>query len=141
MSQTLEKIIPCVDFGDVCRVATVQVHFSLTSPIAVIATHPWGPLGGSMADPHPRTVAALVGHYGVSDASWVPRDTSSQDSGRCVMCWGPQLLETFRRRKISAEGTCPVQSLRFGEAGCTTVRTALEVFIPLGEAKQTMDLT
>jgi hypothetical protein len=77
-----------------------QVHFSLSSPIAVIATHPWGPLGGSMADPHPRTVAALV-----TTVFQMLGKRHSQYSGRCVMCWGPQLLETFRLGNISAEGT------------------------------------
>ncbi|CAE7547847.1 TEX30 [Symbiodinium sp. CCMP2592] len=34
------------------------------SPIGVIALHPWGPLGGSMADPHPHTVCRLFGTAG-----------------------------------------------------------------------------
>jgi len=36
------------------------------SPVVVIALHPWGPLGGSMDDPHPTTVCRLFGSAGCS---------------------------------------------------------------------------
>ena len=36
------------------------------SPVVVIALHPWGPMGGSMYDPHPHTVCALMGKSGCS---------------------------------------------------------------------------
>ena len=38
------------------------------SPVAVIALHPWGPMGGSMGDPHPHTVVRLFGRAGCSTA-------------------------------------------------------------------------
>uniref|UniRef100_A0A7S2K855 AB hydrolase-1 domain-containing protein n=1 Tax=Zooxanthella nutricula TaxID=1333877 RepID=A0A7S2K855_9DINO len=36
------------------------------SPVVVIALHPWGPLGGSMDDPHPTTVCRTLGKAGCS---------------------------------------------------------------------------
>eukprot|EP00929_Paragymnodinium_shiwhaense_P055540 TRINITY_DN27823_c0_g1_i1.p1 TRINITY_DN27823_c0_g1~~TRINITY_DN27823_c0_g1_i1.p1 ORF type:complete len:243 (+),score=55.18 TRINITY_DN27823_c0_g1_i1:112-840(+) len=36
------------------------------SPVVVIALHPWGPLGGSLNDPHPATVCRLFGKAGCS---------------------------------------------------------------------------
>lgn len=36
------------------------------SPVVVIALHPWGPMGGSMEDPHPRTVCETMAKAGCS---------------------------------------------------------------------------
>mmetsp|Transcript_67839 Transcript_67839/g.201898 ORF Transcript_67839/g.201898 Transcript_67839/m.201898 type:complete len:237 (+) Transcript_67839:44-754(+) len=49
--------------SSVSALVTVQ-----NSPVAVIATHPWGPLGGSMHDPHPTTVCRLMAEAGCSTA-------------------------------------------------------------------------
>ncbi|CAK9098884.1 unnamed protein product [Durusdinium trenchii] len=58
-----------------------QIHISLQSPIAVIATHPWGPLGGSMADPHPRTVCHTFGNAGCSTVRFNFRSGIGSGSG------------------------------------------------------------
>lgn len=35
-------------------------------PVVVIALHPWGPMGGSMYDPHPARVCQAMGQAGLS---------------------------------------------------------------------------
>lgn len=37
-----------------------------SSPVVVIALHPWGPMGGSMYDPHPATATRAMGQAGCS---------------------------------------------------------------------------
>ncbi|CAK0826589.1 unnamed protein product [Prorocentrum cordatum] len=55
--------IPLPGGGEVCAKVVVQ-----RSPVVVIATHPWGPLGGCMDDPHCRTVCGVMGEAGCSTA-------------------------------------------------------------------------
>lgn len=38
------------------------------SPVVVIATHPYGPMGGSMHDPHPATACSVMAQAGCSTA-------------------------------------------------------------------------
>jgi len=69
-----------------------QVHICLNSPIAVIATHPWGPLGGSMADPHPRTVCHVFGEAGCTTVrfnfrSGIGSGNSSLEDVKAVAAW------------------------------------------------------
>lgn len=54
MSNPSEKAFDLPDFGTTCRVADLQ------SSIAVIATHPWGPLGGNLRN---NVVVATVLYF------------------------------------------------------------------------------
>lgn len=62
------------------------------SPVVVIALHPWGPLGGSMDDPHPVTVTHLFGKAGCSTArldfrSGIGSGESSVADVKAVAAW------------------------------------------------------
>jgi len=62
------------------------------SPVVVIATHPWGPLGGSMHDPHPTTACRVFGAAGCSTArfdfrSGIGSGQSSIDDVIAVADW------------------------------------------------------
>ena len=43
---------------------SAKVVRNASSPVLVIATHPWGPLGGSLHDPHPATACQLFARAG-----------------------------------------------------------------------------
>eukprot|EP00930_Biecheleria_cincta_P031842 TRINITY_DN22090_c0_g1_i3.p1 TRINITY_DN22090_c0_g1~~TRINITY_DN22090_c0_g1_i3.p1 ORF type:complete len:281 (-),score=47.00 TRINITY_DN22090_c0_g1_i3:37-879(-) len=62
------------------------------SPVAVIALHPWGPMGGSMDDPHPSTVCRLFGSAGCSTARFdfrrgIGSGATSVEDVRAVAAW------------------------------------------------------
>eukprot|EP00928_Gymnodinium_smaydae_P088931 TRINITY_DN72966_c0_g1_i1.p1 TRINITY_DN72966_c0_g1~~TRINITY_DN72966_c0_g1_i1.p1 ORF type:complete len:264 (-),score=36.36 TRINITY_DN72966_c0_g1_i1:412-1203(-) len=62
------------------------------SPVVVIATHPWGPLGGSMDDPHPVTVCRMMAEAGCSTArfnfrSGINRGPTSVADVKAVASW------------------------------------------------------
>mmetsp|Transcript_63292 Transcript_63292/g.115394 ORF Transcript_63292/g.115394 Transcript_63292/m.115394 type:complete len:231 (-) Transcript_63292:25-717(-) len=61
MEQSVE--IPVGRYSSVSALVGVRA-----SPVVVIATHPWGPMGGSMYDPHPTTVCKVFGEAGCSTA-------------------------------------------------------------------------
>merc|ERR1719265_2170034 len=65
------------------------------SPVVVIATHPWGPMGGSMHDPHPVTVCQFFGEAGCSTARFnfrggINRGMSSVQDVKAVAAWFTQ---------------------------------------------------
>lgn len=62
------------------------------SPVVVIATHPWGPMGGSMYDPHPTTACRLMEEAGCSVARFnfrggINRGSSSVMDVKAVADW------------------------------------------------------
>merc|ERR1711939_588064 len=65
------------------------------SKVVVIASHPWGPMGGSMHDPHPVTVCQLFSKAGCSTARFnfrggVNRGISSVEDFKTVAEWFTQ---------------------------------------------------
>ena len=60
MAETRERIP--VDQGNSYVNAAVVVNPA--SDMVVIATHPWGPMGGSFHDPHPGTVVKIFSEAG-----------------------------------------------------------------------------
>lgn len=76
-----------VGSGSVSAAVVVQ-----PSPVVVIATHPWGPIGGSMHDRHPVTVCRLMARAGCSTArfnfrSGINRGVSSIEDVKSVAEW------------------------------------------------------
>eukprot|EP00930_Biecheleria_cincta_P059610 TRINITY_DN45318_c0_g1_i1.p1 TRINITY_DN45318_c0_g1~~TRINITY_DN45318_c0_g1_i1.p1 ORF type:complete len:388 (-),score=53.38 TRINITY_DN45318_c0_g1_i1:18-1181(-) len=64
------------------------------SPVVAIMTHPWGPMGGSMWDPHPRTAAKIMAEAGCStvrfDFGWgngVGSGNASIEDVKSVAAW------------------------------------------------------
>ncbi|CAE8707972.1 unnamed protein product, partial [Polarella glacialis] len=62
------------------------------SPVVVIALHPWGPIGGSMQDPHCVTVCRLFGTAGCSTVRFdfrrgIGSGSASVEDVRAVAAW------------------------------------------------------
>lgn len=75
--------------GSSCVDACVLVQ---DSPIVVIATHPWGPMGGNMNDRHPSTALDIMSRAGCSTArfnfrSGIGRGSGSVEDVKAVAKW------------------------------------------------------
>mmetsp|Transcript_19507 Transcript_19507/g.45379 ORF Transcript_19507/g.45379 Transcript_19507/m.45379 type:complete len:231 (-) Transcript_19507:93-785(-) len=83
-----ERVRIPVGTGQVSALVTLQA----ASPVVVIATHPWGPLGGSMHDPHPTTACRLLAAAGCSTCrfnfrSGIGRGNGSVEDVKAVAEW------------------------------------------------------
>eukprot|EP00930_Biecheleria_cincta_P031841 TRINITY_DN22090_c0_g1_i1.p1 TRINITY_DN22090_c0_g1~~TRINITY_DN22090_c0_g1_i1.p1 ORF type:complete len:307 (-),score=47.96 TRINITY_DN22090_c0_g1_i1:37-957(-) len=72
--------------------APIQTDRDKLYTLRVIALHPWGPMGGSMDDPHPSTVCRLFGSAGCSTARFdfrrgIGSGATSVEDVRAVAAW------------------------------------------------------
>mmetsp|Transcript_13039 Transcript_13039/g.29625 ORF Transcript_13039/g.29625 Transcript_13039/m.29625 type:complete len:232 (-) Transcript_13039:143-838(-) len=98
------------------------------SPMVVIATHPWGPMGGSMHDPHPTTACRLLGAAGCSTArfnfrSGLGRGNASMEDVKAVAQW-------FTTGKAGGNAPQASQVLLIGYSYGSMIAAAAAVEIP-----------
>lgn len=112
--------------GDDCVSACVVVQPG--SDTVVIATHPWGPMGGSMHDPHPATACRIFAQAGCSTARFnfrggINRGWDSMDDVKGVAEW-------FTKPRAGADRPTASRVLLVGYSYGSIVAAAAAAEIP-----------